>query len=825
MKMETKLADYVGGEPTTFSELFEQSIRSFGPLRFIVPADDGDVFTYQKFGAMVHRMARRLVEMGLAPNRRIAILLPNGAPFFAVFSAVSLAGSVPVLCGPATTNEELLKMCLQAGVTALITTGVDAERRGKLDGIEVIEISAIDVEKKPERAFAPAKQDPDAVAYIIFSGGTTGKPKGCMVSQRNMASELFSLRRTHGLPNECVHLCVLPLHHASALYRSLLIPFSQGSTIVIAREFAVAKFWDWIDQFAVGFVQVVPTIITVLLEHPKNPTARARESLHFIGSASGPLNASTITKFEKRFGVLIAAAYGLTEAACGVFFNDPRNPARRVDSVGRPIDIARVIIRDESGNPLPPNNLGEIVISGPMISMGFLEKDDSEGRLVGDTLYTGDLGYFDDNGYLVIEGRKVDFIHRSGFKISPREVEEALNDLPHLHSAAVFGVPQPILGEDVIAYVRWDDAAPFREHALRQALRGKLAPYKIPSRIFRITDGFSSEDFKQSRSFYRSAYLEKRQQLLATPQRRVRGKPHPGKPHAFLWGETVYLRPFLEADQKNSIYLSNLTNPEVHQLTHSGRFPQNETMVKAFWESLKPPNGLAFAACDLATDTHIGNVILKIDWIARSAEFGRFFFREYQNPLYAQESLHLVMQYVFEDLCLDRLWGGGANPASLPSIIRLGFILEGRMRKHDFMRGERRDKFIVGMLADEYRDIKNGGKPARRTQHYDVPEDIMKALGEVLADAFAIDPSIVTSLTSPAEVTGWDSLGLIVLWNILEEKFQVTLESSDMVAVTCVGDIALAIESKLPTQPANRLHVSEILNAPRCSIFPAEDLP
>ena len=264
------------------------------------------------------------------------------------------------------------------------------------------------------------------------------------------------------------------------------------------------------------------------------------------------------------------------------------------------------------------------------------------------------------------------------------------------------------------------------------------------------------------------------------------------RPQSFLAGERVYLRPLLRTDLDNPDYVNAVMNPAAQAHTVAGMFPQNEAQMLRFWESLQPPDAANFAICLVNGDRHVGNILMRIDWISRVGEFGRLMFPGCGDAVCSDEAMSLLMAYAFHDLGLARLWGQGANPASVPSLVRLGFTLEGRLRHHVFRRGEPHDVFAFGILADEFEALRRGERPApvpARRQ----PSAAVRA---VVAEAFGVDPDSVRAETSPADMPRWDSFGTVRLWHLLEERFSVSIAPSDLVSVSCVGDIEALMAAK-----------------------------
>lgn len=777
----------------TFTPFFHETVGNNADRPLFVSPDTGETISYGEVGRQATAVAGDLVARGYR-GRRVVIAVPNSPEFFILFAGTILAGACPVLINPDSAAADLAISVEQTDAALVITPSErlpDSTQTGTPSLSTEALCSSTNTDPLP-----PAIESSDDIAYIIFSTGSTGRPKGCNTSHRNLIMETESMRRAHNLPDSCVYLCVLPVYHVSGLYRGLLIPFSHAAPIVLAREFDAEKFWPTIDRFAVGYVQVVPSVIAMLVDHPSMPTEKCRQSLVFIGSASAPLAPALQKRFEDRFGIPIAQGFGLTEATCGVCFNDPRLPSYRIGAAGRPIDIATVTVLDDDGEPLPAGKPGEIIVSGELIVEGYL--DDIGKPIVDHTLYTGDIGYIDEAGYVFIESRKSEIIIRAGYKISPREIEDALLALDGVDFAVVFSVPHQTLGEDIIAYARCAADRMFDEAALRRGLAKTLPRYKVPTRVLKFDDSVLKVNFKAARGSLRNHYLAKRQHHADGRVDMLQPRHLPERPRAFVWDDVVYLRPVMEEDCESLDYIDNIQDPYVQGFTESGRFPQGNAAIRAHWDSVQPPDHMVFAICDRATDKHVGNIALRVDWVSRIGEIGRMIFRQYQDAPYSDHALELLLRYAFEELSLKRVWSGGANPASVPSLIRCGFQHEGTLRNHQFLRGGLRDIFIMGLLDNEYFARKDG-HPTVPTQAQ-IPQSaaIAEMVFAAVAEAFDGDPAAITVETSPADLQTWDSIGMVILWNLLEERAAIEIEPSDMIGISCVGDLIEMIRRKTP---------------------------
>jgi acyl-CoA synthetase (AMP-forming)/AMP-acid ligase II len=312
---------------------------------------------------------------------------------------------------------------------------------------------------------------------------------------RQVAWTAHHIAQAHQLGPEDRGLTVLPFSHVNAPVVSLCAALVAGGAVVIAERFSRSRFWPWAERYEVTWASVVPTILAMLLQTEKPSFLPGK--LRFLRTASAPLPVVHLRAFERRFGIPVIETYGLSEAAATVAANPVPPGRRKLGSVGRPLGVAMRICRPGSGSEgglapsrevledVAPGAIGEICIRGPGVIGGYLGDQDSEAFVDG-WLRTGDLGAFDEEGYLFIKGRLREAILRGGETIAPREVEEVLLAAPDVRDAAAIGLPDPIYGQRVVAYVvlagRWSDtaAAALREHCATHLSRHKVPETIIP---------------------------------------------------------------------------------------------------------------------------------------------------------------------------------------------------------------------------------------------------------------------------------------------------------------------------------------------------------
>ncbi|WP_322060405.1 AMP-binding protein [Paraburkholderia sp. J63] len=347
-----------------------------------------------------------------------------------------------------------------------------------------------DAEEAPARAEVTAEVTAAVtdIALLMYTSGTTGAPKGVLLSHGNLYANARNISAEHRLGAEDRVLASLPLYHINGLVVTLLAPLFHAGSVVLTPRFSASTFWRDAARYGCTWINVVPTIVAYLLNGDE-PNGLDLSALKFCRSASAALPADHHRAFEARFGIGVIETMGMTETAAPVFSNPYDMSRRRVGSIGLPSGSeARVIDRD--GRECAPNQCGEIVLRGSQIMRGYYKRhDDTAKAFTADGwLRTGDLGYCDDEGYFYINGRSKELIIKGGENIAPREIDEALLRHPGVLDAAAVGVPDPAYGQEIVAFVvpredHWPgepDAAELRAHCLRE-----LGRYKTP-REFRF---------------------------------------------------------------------------------------------------------------------------------------------------------------------------------------------------------------------------------------------------------------------------------------------------------------------------------------------------
>jgi acyl-CoA synthetase (AMP-forming)/AMP-acid ligase II/acyl carrier protein len=337
--------------------------------------------------------------------------------------------------------------------------------------------------------FAKRHPKPGSTALLLYTSGTTAQPKRVPLTHANLLSSADSIREALRLRPADRCLNVMPLFHIHGLVAAMLSSLTAGSTVATPGRLDGASFFDWLEELQPTWYTAVPTIHQAVLRHAKDHRpAIDRSKLRLIRSSSAPLPPRVAAELEHVFKVPVIEAYGMTEASHQIASN-PLPPAKRkTGSVGRATGI-EVAILDTAGAAQEPGTPGEIALRGPTITRGYEDNSDANKQAFRDGWFrTGDQGHLDSEGYLYVTGRLKELINRGGEKISPREIDEALLSHPEVLHAAAFAVPHPSLGEDVAAAVVVRDKQSASELLIRRYLSGRLAAFKIPTRILLVDE-------------------------------------------------------------------------------------------------------------------------------------------------------------------------------------------------------------------------------------------------------------------------------------------------------------------------------------------------
>ena len=409
--------------------------------------------SYGSLQKQVEAVADRFSAAGIGRDDRIAVALPNGLPAIVCVLAASVAGTAAPL-NPAYREDEHRFYIDDTGARALVVPpdGGDEARRAAGDRVQIL-VAEMDAAGSVhvEGASGRRSAEPpgaDDTAVVLHTSGSTGRPKRVPLRHRNLVVSAANVARTYDLGTEDISLCVMPLFHVHGLVASTLATLGSGGTVVVPAGFNPLSFWRIVRDHRVTWYSAVPTMHQLLLGRAGSGSDRfsGAEGLRFVRSCSAPLSPDMMEKLERRFGVPVLEAYGMTEAAHQMSSN-PLPPGRRKPGSVGPGTGVRISIMDGDGHHLKSGQRGEVVIQGPNVIDGYENNPEANAAsFTGGWFRTGDQGVIDADGYLTLVGRLKELINRGGEKISPREIDEVLLAHSAVQEAVCFGVRHSSLG-------------------------------------------------------------------------------------------------------------------------------------------------------------------------------------------------------------------------------------------------------------------------------------------------------------------------------------------------------------------------------------------
>jgi acyl-CoA synthetase (AMP-forming)/AMP-acid ligase II len=451
----------------------------------LVAPETGTVLSYGDLHGAVDRVARELAGIGITPGDAVAMSFLNGPEMVIGFLAIIATGAAAAPLNPAYTADEFRGYLVDLRPRAMILHGGAGEAaRGVCQelGVQVLHAAesphALTLGARADGALP--HRDPDALALLLHTSGTTSRPKVVPLRQRHLASSARAVAATYALGPDDVSHCVMPLFHVHGLVASTLATLSNGGTVLLPPRFSASAFWGDTVAYGATWYSAVPTIHGVL-------TARAADEpvpdhrLRFGRSCSSPLPSPLQTQAEERLRIPVIQAYGMTEAAHQMASN-PLPPAeRRHGSVGVSTGTDIAVLNDD-WRPEPAGEVGEVAVRGPSVVDGYLDNPEANATSFRQGWFrTGDLGRLSADGYLTLEGRIKEMINRGGEKISPLEVEDALLRHPAVSEAVAYARVDAKYGELVAAAVV--ALGPVTEDELQAHCAISLASFKVPATI------------------------------------------------------------------------------------------------------------------------------------------------------------------------------------------------------------------------------------------------------------------------------------------------------------------------------------------------------
>lgn len=460
---------------------------------YLIAPEPNLKLTYSELKDSSITLGKQLLSLGINKGDKVSFMAGNGYLTTRIFLGAMYAGAV---ISPLNLQAQpaVLRYVLEHSDTKAVFVEEALQERleeaaGKLDRkVEIIRISndtkdlAPDIEPADGQLPVITEDDP---ALLLYTSGTTGMPKGVILTHKNMVAGGEYVIQAHELTENDIALVSLPLYHINAEVVSAMAPLVSGSTAIMPYRFSATDFWQLISDYKCTWFSVVPTIISYLVSGTEiDGKGYNLDQVRFGRSASSALPPSLHKDFENKFGISIVETMGLTETAAPVFSNPIDRSKRKYGSPGQAVgNIAKII--DKNGNEVKRGVIGEVMIKGDNVMKEYYKAPEITSQTLESDgwLHTGDLGYMDEDGFVFITGRLKELIIKGGENIAPREIDEALYCHPAVQDAAAVGIPDDTYGEEIMVCCTLKPDAECNEDQLMEHCLSQLGKYKTPKII------------------------------------------------------------------------------------------------------------------------------------------------------------------------------------------------------------------------------------------------------------------------------------------------------------------------------------------------------
>ncbi|KAF2142302.1 uncharacterized protein K452DRAFT_269872 [Aplosporella prunicola CBS 121167] len=481
---------------TTLSNAFSAQSSS---TAVIVPGKPALTVSFQQLSAEVASFQKKLAALGITAESAVSIAIPNSYEFIVAFLAASWQRGIAAPLNPAYKQDEFeFYIDDLSSAVALVPKGqfaqnspaVRAARKYKAaiaecywNGREVV-LDVKDKGKLASKGGQPVQQaQPEDVALVLHTSGTTGRPKAVPLTHRNLTRTMKNVKETYELTPEDRTMLVMPLFHVHGLLAGFLAPLHSGGSVVVPPRFSASEFWANFIEHKANWYTAVPTIHQILL---KNPPPSPKPNIRFIRSCSSPLSPKVFHDLEKAFDAPVLEAYAMTEASHQMTSNQlPHRGSRKPGSVGVGQGV-EVRILDQEGKEVAQGKEAEICIRGENVTKGYLNNPEAnKSSFTKDGFFrTGDQGKQDEEGYVIITGRIKELINKGGEKISPIELDNVLAQHPAVGEAVSFAIADEMYGQDVGVAVVLKEEQKLTADELRKWLAERVAKFKLPKKVF-----------------------------------------------------------------------------------------------------------------------------------------------------------------------------------------------------------------------------------------------------------------------------------------------------------------------------------------------------
>jgi acyl-coenzyme A synthetase/AMP-(fatty) acid ligase len=473
------------------NEELKLSAAKFKDKDYIVSLDQEKTLTFNQLEVESRRIADFMQCQGVKKNDKITLIAKNSIEAMIIFFGVLRYGAIINPINSDESTENIIKI-IKRVKPEIVLHDSETELKTDFSSLKILKFSEKEKSNDPFSPFfsmvekcKPCFERPlgtnEDIAEILFTSGTTEDPKGVAISREALFYMGEEVVEKLALGPEERLLEYRAYSWASTQLLSIISTMKSGTTLLLAKKFSRSRFAQWLKKNNVTISSGVPAVINMLINKPIPITARDVPALKYITSSSAPLSIESHVAFEKLYGIPINQMAGMTEA--GWMMGNPPSK-RKIGSVGPPFKYKKVHVKDENGNHCESGAVGELLISGKSMGMGYLNDEDGVDAFPDEGFSTGDLGYMDEDGYVFITGRKKELIIRGGVNISPREITDRILTLNAVKDAVTFGIPDKIYGEDVACVVVPKNGCEITAAAVVNHCRETLPEFKIPKVIY-----------------------------------------------------------------------------------------------------------------------------------------------------------------------------------------------------------------------------------------------------------------------------------------------------------------------------------------------------
>ena len=468
------------------------AMASVEPQRAFIVAESGTL----KFGDVVARLpglTGAFSDMGLAPGARVVLATDDDLALATIFIALLRNDVTAVVLNPEVRATELARLIDAADPGGLIidTRLVERLLPDQRDRLPILRIDAAGgndsypaVLKTARAAAPPQSVDPESTAYILFTSGTTSRPKGVEITHRGLFAQMGTFVRQYGFDKRTRLMNLLPLHHTDGLTQGVVVAACAGAVLLRPMRVRINLIGDFVNachDLKATHLVTVPSLLALMLGLGERFQDALRSSwFRFVISTAAYLDPGLWQRFEEAFGVRVVNVYGLTETVCETTYCGPDDASRRIGTIGKPVDAEACIV-DASGKEVPVNSEGELLVRGPHIMKGYFRLPDETAEVLRDGwLYTGDLATVDDEGFYRIVGRKKDVIISAGINVYPEDVNAVLRTVPGIVDAATIGLADERWGEVVVCGIVTQPGREPSEQQIAAHFLAQASPEKLP---------------------------------------------------------------------------------------------------------------------------------------------------------------------------------------------------------------------------------------------------------------------------------------------------------------------------------------------------------